>query len=197
MALPLLFATQNAHKAREVETLLQGIMQVASLVGTGITEELPETGNTLEANAQEKAAYVFTQLHRACFAEDTGLEIDALNGAPGVYTARYAGPERDNLANMNKVLHELKSSTNRKAQFRTVIALHTSDGVHLFEGIVKGSIAHSISGKGGFGYDPIFIPEGHDKTFAELGDDIKNTISHRARAIEKLKAFLAVGRSSL
>jgi XTP/dITP diphosphohydrolase len=187
----LIFATQNEHKSREVEQLLGGTYHIQSLATFNLTEELPETGHTLEANAEEKALYVFNKLHKPCFAEDTGLEVEALKGEPGVYTARYAGPQRDNRANMQKVLQQLQGNPNRKARFRTVLAYIPENGAtRLFEGIVEGHIAEEITGAGGFGYDPIFIPEGYTQTFAELGDAVKNQISHRARAVEAFRQWL-------
>jgi XTP/dITP diphosphohydrolase len=154
-------------------------------------DEIEETGTTLEENAQLKADYVTKNYGYNCFSDDTGLLVDALNGAPGVYTARYGGPEKDANANMNKLLDELKESKNRNAHFKTAITLNLNSEKHEFNGIVNGVIAHKKSGKKGFGYDPIFIPEGYDKTFAELPLAVKNTISHRGRAIQKLIAFLA------
>jgi XTP/dITP diphosphohydrolase len=176
--------------------------EVVSLNDIGCHEDIPETGKTLEENALQKAQYVYDHYHVSCFADDTGLEVDALNGAPGVYSARYAdGDGHDSEANMTKLLHELGNNNNRKARFRTVIALIEKKDVcpcgctsvkkvHQFEGIVNGEIIRERRGGEGFGYDPIFQPEGYDKTFAELGMDIKNTISHRARATQKLAEYL-------
>jgi XTP/dITP diphosphohydrolase len=155
--------------------------------------DIPETADTLEGNAQMKAEYIYKNYGMDCFADDTGLEVEALNGAPGVYTARYAGGSgHDSEANMKKLLHELSEKNNRKAQFRTVIALILKGEVHLFDGIVRGEITREKQGEAGFGYDPVFAPEGQNgKTFAELGNEIKNTISHRARAVAQLCNFLA------
>ena len=152
--------------------------------------DIPETADTLEGNARQKAMYIYENYGMDCFADDTGLEVEALNGAPGVFSARYAGDGHNSEANMQKLLQELKGKENRKAQFRTAICLIMNGEEHLFEGIVKGSIIEEKRGGAGFGYDPIFVPEGYDLTFAELGNDIKNTISHRFRAVEKLCQFL-------
>ncbi len=186
----IVFATNNLNKIREVSELLGKQYHFLSLQDIGCMEELEETQPTLEGNAIQKAEYVFNNYQKDCFSEDTGLEIKALNGAPGVITARYAGEQRDNQANMAKVISELKEKTDRSAQFRTVIALFINEEQHLFEGIVKGKIALSQSGQEGFGYDPIFIPEGHDISFAEMDSSAKNAISHRGRAVQKLMAFL-------
>jgi XTP/dITP diphosphohydrolase len=185
----LLFATNNPHKLQEVQLILEG-WHIQSLAECHISCEIPETGQTLEANAIEKATFIRDHYHLDCFAEDTGLEVEALDGAPGVYTARYAGALADATSNMLKLLHALEGARNRKARFRTVLALCLEGEVHLFEGIVDGTIAMQASGKGGFGYDPIFIPDGYKKTFAELPPEVKKAISHRARAVAKLTAFL-------
>jgi len=162
-----------------------------SLNELGCHDDIPETGTTLEENARQKAQYIYDKYHCNVFADDTGLEVNALGGKPGVYSARYAGGEgHDSEANMTKLLKNLEGETNRKAQFRTVIALILDGKTSLFDGIVEGEIIKERRGGEGFGYDPIFQPEGYDKTFAELGNDIKNTISHRARAVAKLAAFL-------
>jgi XTP/dITP diphosphohydrolase len=187
----LYFATGNLHKIEEVNALLPVGWQVLPISELGITEELPETGDTLEHNAQQKALYVANSHQVSCFAEDTGLEIDALNGRPGVFSARYAGPGRDSAANMNKVLQELQGETNRTARFRTVIALVMDGQIRLFSGSVEGRIADTPAGSGGFGYDPIFIPEGYQHTFAELPVTVKHRISHRARAVRELIDYLA------
>ena len=200
----IVFATNNAHKLSEIRSILGESIEVLSLKDIGCDVDIPETGTTLEANALQKAQYIYDHYHMDCFADDTGLEVDALNGAPGVYSARYAGGEgHDSEANMTKLLHELGNNNNRKARFRTVIALIQKKDVcpcgctsikeiHQFEGIVNGEIIRERRGGEGFGYDPIFQPEGYDKTFAELGMDIKNHISHRARAVAKLAEFLKV-----
>ncbi|MBQ6227374.1 MAG: non-canonical purine NTP diphosphatase [Prevotella sp.] len=191
----IVFATNNAHKLSEIRQILGHRIEVLSLSDIGCHADIPETADTLEGNALQKAEYVVDHYHISCFADDTGLEVDALGGAPGVFSARYAGEGHDSEANMSKLLGELGENNNRKARFRTVIALITLDGDHrevnTFEGIVEGQITHERHGDEGFGYDPIFQPDGYDKTFAQLGMDIKNHISHRARATEKLARFLS------
>ncbi len=191
----IVFATNNAHKLSEIRQILGHRIEVLSLSDIGCHADIPETADTLEGNALQKAEYVVDHYHISCFADDTGLEVDALGGAPGVFSARYAGEGHDSEANMSKLLDELGENNNRKARFRTVIALITLDGDHrevnTFEGIVEGQITHERHGDKGFGYDPIFQPDGYDKTFAQLGMDIKNHISHRARATEKLARFLS------
>lgn len=206
----IVFATNNEHKLSEIRAILGPQFEVVSLADIGCHEDIPETGKTLEENALMKAEYVYNKYHLSCFADDTGLEVEALNGAPGVYSARYAaivpagepaGPSHDSEANMARLLRELANNNNRKARFRTVIALIEKKNVcpcgctsikvvHKFEGIVNGEITREKSGAEGFGYDPIFRPDGYDKTFAELGLDIKNQISHRARATQKLAEYL-------
>ena len=166
-------------------------VELMSLRELGCHEEIPETADTLEDNALMKARYIYQHYHTDCFADDTGLEVEALNGAPGVHSARYAsGDGHDSEANMRKLLQELEGVENRKARFRTVFALIVNGKEHLFEGIVNGTIIKVRRGTSGFGYDPIFIPNGYDMTFAELGNDIKNRISHRAIASDKLCKFL-------
>ncbi len=187
---PIVIATNNPHKIKEIHEILDGAFEVKGLKEIGCTEELPETTGTIPGNAIQKAQHVFDLYGVDCFAEDTGLEIDALNGAPGVDTAHYAGPERDPLANMDLVLRQLSGKEDRSARFRTVIALIQGGELHTFEGIAEGRIAITRSGQDGFGYDPIFIPNGYEQTFAELSSDIKNAISHRGKAMKKLKAFL-------
>ena len=186
----LVFATNNAHKLEEVRAILGNDFQIASLKEIGCHDEIPETADTLEGNAMQKAQYIKDKFGMDCFADDTGLEVDALNNAPGVFSARYAGPGHDSEANMKKLLHEMEGKENRKARFRTVITLLLDGKEYTFEGIVKGNIIEEKRGDSGFGYDPIFVPEGYDLTFAELGNDIKNKISHRAEAVKKLSAFL-------
>lgn len=186
----IVFATANQHKVREVNQLLGDQYQILSLKDIGCEEDIPETQDTIAGNAQQKARYLKAHYGHDCFAEDTGLEIDALDGAPGVYTARYAGPQRDPQANMQLVLEQLADTNWRSARFRTVIALILDGKEHLFEGIAEGTIAEQQSGSEGFGYDPIFIPEGYDQTFAELDSAEKNAISHRGKAVEKLAQFL-------
>lgn len=186
----LVFVTNNAHKLEEISSILGGKMELLSLKDIQCTADIPETADTLEGNAIQKAEYIHRHYGLDCFADDTGLEVEVLDGAPGVYSARYAGEGHDSEANMQKLLHELEGKDNRKAQFRTAICLIMDGQEYLFEGIVKGEIIKEKRGGAGFGYDPIFVPEGYDLTFAELGNDIKNTISHRARAVEKLCTFL-------
>ena len=186
----IVFATNNQHKLSEIRQILGGRVEVLSLNDIGCNVDIPETGSTLEENALQKAQYVYDHYHIDCFADDTGLEVDALNGAPGVYSARYAGYGHDSEANMTKLLNELGENNNRSARFRTVIALIQQGEVHEFEGIVNGQIIRERRGGEGFGYDPIFQPDGYDQTFAELGLDIKNQISHRARATRKFAEYL-------
>ena len=186
----LVVATNNAHKLEEIAAILGDEMELLSLKDINCHADIPETADTLEGNARQKAMYIYENYGMDCFADDTGLEVDALNGAPGVFSARYAGDGHDSEANMQKLLKELEGKENWKAQFRTAICLIMEGKEYLFEGIVKGAIIEEKRGGAGFGYDPIFVPEGHDQTFAELGNDIKNTISHRARAVEKLCKFL-------
>ena len=187
----LVFATNNAHKLEEVAAILGDRVELLSLNDIGCQADIPETAETLEGNALLKSSYIYKNYHLDCFADDTGLEVEALNGAPGVYSARYAGGEgHDAQANMLKLLHELDGKENRKAQFRTAISLILDGKEYLFEGVIKGEIIKEKRGDSGFGYDPVFMPEGYDRTFAELGNDIKNQISHRALAVQKLCEFL-------
>lgn len=198
----IVFATNNAHKLKEIREILGNSFKVVSLAEIGCHEDIPETGETLEENALQKAQYVYDHYHISCFADDTGLEVEALDGAPGVHSARYAeGTDHNSEANMAKLLRQLDGKDNRKARFRTVIALIEKKDVcpcgctsipqtHRFEGIVEGRIATEKHGSEGFGYDPLFVPEGYDKSFAELGEHVKNTISHRARAVAKLAEYL-------
>ena len=185
----LVFATQNENKAKEIQSLLPDHIIVKTLKDIGCDEDIPENQPDLEGNALDKAKFVVGHFNMSCFADDTGLEIEALNGEPGVYSARYAGPEKDSEKNMDLVLEKLKNETNRKAQFRTVIALILDGQTHFFEGIVKGEIRKERAGGDGFGYDPIFEPEGCGKTFAEMSMEEKNSMSHRGRALEKMVAF--------
>lgn len=209
----IVFATNNAHKLSEIRAILGDRIEVLSLKDIGCDVDIPETGTTLEENALQKARYVWEHYHMSCFADDTGLEVEALNGAPGVYSARYASvryaetpshsteqpapASHDSEANMSQLLADLGENNNRRARFRTVIALILKKDIcpcgctsikqeQLFDGVVEGEITHQRSGAEGFGYDPIFRPDGYDKTFAELGADIKNKISHRARATARL-----------
>ena len=191
----LVFATNNEHKLTEVRDILGSQFEILSLKDINCHEDIPETANNLEDNARQKANYIYEHYHVDCFADDSGLEVEALNGAPGVYSARFAalegtGEPHDAKANTKRLLRELKDKDNRKAQFRTIVCLIQDGTEHLFEGIVKGSINTEERGSAGFGYDPVFQPEGYSKTFAELGDNVKNTISHRARAIGQLVDFL-------
>ena len=187
----IVFATNNLNKLSEVKKILGNRFEVMSLSEIGCHDDIPEKGQTLKDNALIKAQWIYDKYHVNCFADDTGLEVDALGGAPGVYSARYAGGEgHDSQANMKKLLEELQNTDNRKARFRTVIALIIDGKVTTFEGIVNGEIIREKRGGEGFGYDPIFQPEGYDKTFAELGVNIKNNISHRARAVQKLADYL-------
>lgn len=198
----IVFATNNAHKLKEIREILGNSFEVVSLAEIGCHENIPETGETLEENALQKAQYVYDHYHISCFADDTGLEVEVLDGAPGVHSARYAeGTDHNSEANMAKLLRQLDGKDNRKARFHTVIALIEKKDVcpcgctsipqiHRFEGIVEGRIATEKHGSEGFGYDPLFVPEGYDKSFAELGEHVKNTISHRARAVAKLAEYL-------
>lgn len=187
----LVFATNNAHKLSEVRAMVGDTFEILSLEDLGCHDDIPETAETLSGNALMKAEYIAEKFHVDCFADDTGLVVEALGGAPGVHTARYAYPDRhDPVANTKKLLSELEGKTDRRAAFITAIALIIGGQKHLFEGRVDGFIATEELGTEGFGYDPVFIPEDTGKTFAELGVDAKNKISHRARAIGKLCAFL-------
>lgn len=187
----LVFATNNAHKLDEIRAILGDRVEVLSLKDIHCEADIPETADTLEGNAALKAEYIYKNYGLDCFADDTGLEVEALGGAPGVYSARYAGGEgHDSEANMKKLLVELEGKTNRKAQFRTAICLIEGGVEHLFEGVVKGEIIEKKRGCSGFGYDPVFVPEGYTETFAEMGNEEKNKISHRARATQKLCDYL-------
>jgi len=189
----LVFATGNSNKVREVNEMLGDQYFIKSLKDIGCDVDIPETSPTLEGNALQKARYVKENYGLDCFSEDTGLEIDALNGEPGVYTARYGGPEKDADQNMDKALQNLEGKTNRGAQFRTVLALIKDGKEYLFEGICRGTIRTKKSGGGGFGYDPIFEPEGFKITFAEMEKADKNAVSHRGKAVRKLIEFLKNG----
>ncbi len=194
----IVFATNNRNKLREIREILGSDFEIVSLADIGCHADIPETGSTLEENARQKAEYIMTNYRINCFADDTGLEVEALGGAPGVHSARYAeGTDHDSEANMAKLLHELEGKENRTARFRTVISLLVVSGVFpfdyqeiQFEGEVRGRIDTGKHGSSGFGYDPIFIPEGYDKSFAELGEEVKNQISHRAKAVMKLADYL-------
>ena len=184
------FATNNAHKLEEVTAILGNRIELLSLKDIHCHTDIPETADTLEGNALLKAQYIYENYQMDCFADDTGLEVEALNGKPGVYSARYAGDAHNSEANMLKLIQDMEGKENRRAQFRTVISLILDENTYQFEGIIKGQIIEEKRGLSGFGYDPIFIPEGYHETFAELGDEIKNKISHRGRAIQQLIAFL-------
>lgn len=186
----IVLATGNPNKVKEIREVLAGAFDIKGLSDIGCTTDLPETSDTLEGNALQKARYVYEHYQLNCFAEDTGLEIEVLHGEPGVYTARYAGSKRDPNDNMDLVLKKLQGSKNRNARFRTVVALIFNGKEYTFEGIVNGSIALQKQGSDGFGYDPIFIPEQYDRTFAEIPLTEKNKISHRGQAIRKLIDFL-------
>ena len=185
------FATNNAHKLEEVTAILGDKIELLSMKDIHCHADIPETADTLEGNALLKARYIFENYNMDCFADDTGLEVEALNGAPGVYSARYAGDAHNSEANMRKLLQDMEGIENRKAQFRTVFALIINGKEHLFAGIVKGEITKHRCGSSGFGYDPVFIPEGYTQTYAEMGNTLKNKISHRALATNKLCNFLS------
>lgn len=186
----LVFATNNEHKLSELRQIIGGSFELLSLSDIGCHDDIPETADTLEGNALQKARWVKERYGYDCFADDTGLEVDALGGQPGVYSARFAGPGHDSKANMAKLLAMLEGEENRRARFRTVIALIKGGETHLFEGIVDGEIIKFPSGSEGFGYDPVFRPEGWEMTFAEATPDEKNAVSHRGRAVAKLIAYL-------
>ena len=186
----LIFATNNAHKLSEVQAVLGPSFELVTPRMCGVEEEIPETAETLEGNARQKARYLYERTGLDCFADDTGLEVEALNGAPGVHSARYATDGHDFAANNRLLLKNLEGETNRRARFRTAICLIEGGEEHLFEGIVEGHIIDHESGTEGFGYDPLFVPEGYDCTFAEMSADEKNAISHRGRAVRKLVAYL-------
>jgi XTP/dITP diphosphohydrolase len=188
----LVFATNNKNKILEVQHLLPESIEIISLESIGCFEEIPETADTIEENAIMKANYITEKYGYDCFADDTGLEVEALNGEPGVYSARYAGEQRDADDNMNKLLDNLKNKTNRKAQFKTVIALNLNGKQYLFTGIASGEITLEKTGNEGFGYDPIFKPEGYNRTFAQLSMEEKGIISHRGKATEQLIDFLKI-----
>lgn len=189
----IVFATNNSHKLDELRKLTEGKIEILSLNDIGCHDDIPETADTLEGNAVIKARWVKEHYGYDCFADDTGLEVEALDGAPGVFSARYAGGEgHDSLANMKLLLSNMREKENRNARFRTVIALIEGDDEKLFDGIVKGVITHEPAGTSGFGYDPVFRPEGYDLTFAEMSADEKNRISHRGRAVAKLIDYFSL-----
>jgi XTP/dITP diphosphohydrolase len=195
----LVFASSNKNKIKEINELLAGTYNIIGLEDIGIKEEIPEPGSTIKENSFLKANYVKKFLQKQnkshwIFADDSGLEVEALNGAPGVYSARYAGVPKNDAANSRKLLKELELTTKRQARFVTVITLIKEDEVHYFEGEVKGTITHEPRGNNGFGYDPLFIPQGYRSTFAELPAEVKNSISHRGKAVKKLIDFLGTGK---
>ena len=186
----LVFATNNRHKLQEVRDIVGDRVEVLSLADIDCHDDIPETADTLQGNALIKARHIYEKYGLDCFADDTGLEVEALGGAPGVYSARYAGEDCDSEANMRKLLEKLTGESNRSAQFRTVIALIINGEEILFNGIVKGTIATEKKGDSGFGYDPVFIPEGHSDSFAQMGSEMKNSMSHRFRATQQLGDYL-------
>ena len=186
----IVFATNNAHKLAEVQAVLGDAYELVTPRMCGVEEEIPENQPTLEGNASEKSHYLRARTGLDCFADDTGLEVEALDGAPGVHSARYASDGHDFAANNRLLLRNLEGVANRRARFRTVISLLVGDEEHLFEGVVEGRIVERESGAEGFGYDPLFVPDGFDRTFAEMSPDEKNAVSHRGRAVRKLAAFL-------
>ena len=187
----LVFATNNVHKLEEIKAILKDEIEILSLADINCHADIPETADTLEGNARLKSEYVYAHYGLDCFADDTGLEVEALNGAPGVFSARYAGEGHDAQANMKRLLKEMEEKNNRKAQFRTVISLIEKGEEKQFEGVVKGTITREKRGENGFGYDPVFQPDGCKQTFAEMGNEMKNKISHRARAVEALCQYLS------
>ena len=190
----IIFATNNHHKLKEVQAVLGEGFRLTTPRELGITEDIPEEQDTLEGNASQKARYLYERTGKNCFADDTGLEVAALGGAPGVRSARYAGPGHDSQKNMELLLNNMAGKTDRRARFRTVISLILDGEEHLFEGTVEGTILDAPCGEAGFGYDPVFVPEGYDTTFAEMSAEAKNAISHRGRAVARLAAFLASRR---
>ena len=187
----LVFATGNSHKLQEVQGLFKEGFALSCLKDVNITEEIPETADNLVDNALQKAWYVYKKCGIPCFADDTGLEVEALNGAPGVYSARYAGEQKDSKLNMLLLLKNMTGKENRNARVRTIIAyIDENAQEHIFEGEIRGKIIENMAGENGFGYDPIFVPEGYDKTFAQLSSETKNKISHRARAMEKFLSYI-------
>lgn len=186
----LVFATNNAHKLKEVREMFQGKAEISSLKEIGCTADIPETSPTIEENSLQKARYIYDQYGMDCFSDDTGLEVEALGGAPGVYSARYAGEPSNPERNRKKLLQEMEGHTNRKARFRTVITLIIQGEVHQFEGIAEGEISTQENGEQGFGYDSLFIPKGYTQTFAQLGNSEKNRISHRSKAMAALWEYI-------
>jgi XTP/dITP diphosphohydrolase len=191
----LVFATNNRHKLREVRAMLGSGIRLLDLGGIGCRDDIPETADTFEGNAALKARYIHDRFGRDCFADDSGLEVEALGGRPGVHSARYAGPGHDFGKNIDRLLGELDGVSDRRARFRTVICLILSGREYFFEGTVGGTILAARRGTGGFGYDPIFLPGGHERTFAEMSPEEKNRLSHRAEAVRRMAAFLGVRKS--
>lgn len=187
----LIFATHNQHKLQEIKLLLPKSIELVSLTDLNVTKDIPETGDTLKDNALIKAKYIYKRFGLDCFADDSGLEVEALNGAPGVYSARYAGLQKSDADNNQKLLAELKDKSNRNACFKTVISLYFNGNIHFFDGIIHGTIQLEIQGTQGFGYDPIFKPNSYNKTFAQMSTGEKNKISHRGLAVNKLVDFLS------
>ena len=186
----LVFVTHTAHKLQEMKEIVGDIFEVKNLSDVKVFEDIPETGSTFEENALQKVEYLHNKIQCNCFADDSGLSVEALNGEPGIYSARYAGEPSDMHRNTAKLLKKMEGITNRKAHFTTVIALILNDTTYVFEGVINGTITESPRGEGGFGYDPIFMPNGYDKTFAELPSEVKNKISHRAIAMQKFTQFI-------
>jgi len=186
----IVFATNNKNKLRELQQILGDKFELLSLADINCFEEIPETSPTIEENSLEKAEYVYKKYKTDCFADDTGLEIEALDGRPGVYSARYAGEDKNMEKNIKKILSELENQDNRKARFKTVVSLILNGETHQFEGIINGKIIKEKTGESGFGYDPVFMPDGYDITFAEMDAGLKNKISHRGIAVQKLVDFL-------
>jgi XTP/dITP diphosphohydrolase len=186
----LVFATNNHHKIREIQQILGNEYNLLNLQDIGHEEDIPENSQTIEANSMEKADFIYCKYGKNCFADDTGLEIEALDGRPGVFSARYAGEEKDMEKNIEKVLFELKDHTNRKARFKTIISLILNGKKYQFAGLIFGKILEERKGNGGFGYDPVFLPEGYNQTFAQMDAELKNKISHRGIAVQKLAEFL-------
>jgi XTP/dITP diphosphohydrolase len=186
----LVFATANQNKVKEIQLLLPPSIRLLGLQDINCVEDVPETSDTIEGNASQKAWYIYEKYNVNCFADDTGLEVDALQGRPGVMSARYAGPAKDAKSNMTRVLKELSDADHRIAKFKTVISLVINGAERQFTGVVEGEITNDLRGTGGFGYDPIFLPTGYDRTFAEMSIEEKNIMSHRARAVQKLVNFL-------
>lgn len=195
--LPILYlATQNLHKVEEIAALLKGQFEVRTIQDLGLSEEIPETGSTLEENSLMKAQFIANRYQVTCLSDDSGLEVEALEGAPGVYSARYAGEPKNDLRNLTLLLHNLKTENHRNARFVTILTYHTQGKYIQFEGEIQGSITHEARGTSGFGYDPVFQPEGSSRTFAEMSLEEKNQMAHRARALQKFKIFVDESRKS-